>query len=104
MPSGSGRSSVGGWKVEARRSRTMSASASTTVTEISWRASKSAKHRPTGPPPLMITSLSVGGLMIAGAAVAGDDGGEGIAIIYHCSAAAWLATGPCLRERLRDGG
>src|SRR5690242_20784260 len=35
----------------------------------------------------MITSLSVGGLMIAGAAVAGDDGGGGIAIFYHRSAA-----------------
>jgi hypothetical protein len=35
----------------------------------------------------MITSLSVGGLMIAGAAVAGDDGGGAIAISYNRSAA-----------------
>ena len=69
-PSGSSMSSVGGWKVEARRSRTIAASASTTVTGMLCSASSSARHRPTGPPPAD-DDLGVAGAGDRGAAAIG---------------------------------
>ena len=50
IPSPSRRSSVGGWKVEARRSCVKLSAASSTQTSTPARASKSARQRPTGPP------------------------------------------------------
>src|ERR1022692_4181750 len=55
MPYGAIISSVGGWKVPARRSCASSGSASRTITGTSWRPSASAHISPVGPAPAMTT-------------------------------------------------
>jgi hypothetical protein len=56
-------SSVGGWKVEARRFSGRRGSASSTVTGTPALASTFAAHRPTGPAPATITTACDGALI-----------------------------------------
>src|SRR5689334_12220382 len=55
MPYGAISSSVGGWKVPARRSWVSAGSLSSTTTGMSWRPSASAHIRPVGPAPATTT-------------------------------------------------
>src|SRR5262249_55701391 len=89
MPYGAIISSVGGWKVPARRSRASARPDSHTITGMPWRPSASAHIRPVGPAPATTTGslfLSMArsvGPLLRGDVVLADDLAPAVVVALH---------------------